>query len=824
MISILVWYVAMQCVGALGSVLTARLFPALPDRGYCAGKTIGVVLVGVVLWLGTAVGLLRNGVGGALLAVFAVLAIATSLRGRASALDDLLGWVRDHRALVIAAELIFLVAFAGWCLVRAHDPGADHTEEPMDLMLLAAVSTSDTFPPRDPWLSGQPISYYYLGYWLLGTLGHLAGTAPELTYNLGQATWFGLLLVGTFGLGYDLASLAEPAPRALDRRAAIATGVGAAAAVGLTANVALPLEWLRRWRAGTADALWTENWWWWRSSRVVQDRGVDGAAIEAITEFPFFSYLLGDNHPHLLSMPVVVAALTLALALFACAAAPAPPRPRPFAAFVCGPGLALILVVAGALAAINTWDVPVVWSILVVAAGAAAARASWSAAAPHREEAVTAGGGSLDARRTRGATRSAVAAAVATGAVLAVGSAVLFLPYHLTAASQVRGVLPNLLHPTAPAQMIVMFATLAPGVVLLVAGAWDSRAARLRHALALWLAILGAAALWLIVAGALATWGGAWEEWVSEALGAQDKASLPRLALARWLAGWPTLALLAGGFALTLEALRGRWVSVGRARADGVTFALLLAAAGVGLVVVPELLYLHDSFGTRMNTVFKFWYQAWLLLACASALGIGLAWDRGGRPRAAALLALFAFAPGLVYPVAALDAKTAGFGSSEPTLDASAWVARWRPAELEAIRWIRRATPRDAVVVQRSGASYRAEHNLPSVLTGRATLLGWGGHEFQWRGTAFARLAAGREEALARIYAPASSEDLAGALAAWDVAYVYLGPEERARYGVTGEQESVLAEAMDVVFENEAVRIFRSRADAGPDAAERRLR
>jgi uncharacterized membrane protein len=253
-----------------------------------------------------------------------------------------------------------------------------------------------------------------------------------------------------------------------------------------------------------------------------------------------------------------------------------------------------------------------------------------------------------------------------------------------------------------------------------------------------------------------------------------------------------------------------------------VSFALLLAAAGIGLVLLPELVYLQDSFGTRMNTVFKFWYQAWLLLACAGALGIALAWRRRGAAGAAALLGVLGLAAGLIYPAVALETKTGGFGSPHPTLDALAWVERWRPAELEAIRWIRRSTPRDAIVVQRSGDSYRPEHNLVSVVTGRPTLLGWGGHEVQWRGESFGRLAAGREEALARIYAPPSREELVGALAAWGVGYVYLGPEERNRYGVTDAHEAIFKEAMDVVFENGAVRIFRNRDRLEPAEPRRR--
>ncbi len=229
--TIALWYVWLECLGAIGLVLVWRACRALPDRGYCAAKTLGALLVGLVAWWGYALGLLRNTMGGVAIAVFvlaavAALALGPSLAhggsgrgGRAAAAAEIAQWVRRRWRLIVAVELLQVVAFLGWCLVRANDPSADHTEEPMDLMLLVAVSTSDSFPPADPWLSGYPISYYYLGYWLLGAIGHLVGTPPEITYNLGQATWYGLLVVGCFGLAYNLVASSRPG--------ASADGVGA---------------------------------------------------------------------------------------------------------------------------------------------------------------------------------------------------------------------------------------------------------------------------------------------------------------------------------------------------------------------------------------------------------------------------------------------------------------------------------------------------------------------------------------------------------------------------------------------------------------------
>ncbi len=174
------WYVAMQLCAVAALPLAIRFFGDLPDRGYAFAKVLGVFLVGVALWLGTSYGLLRNEFGGAMLALGAVTAVSYGFGGwRAlqAAWDDTASAGRGRQWYVVSVETLFLVAFGVWAWVRAHDPAANHTEQPMDLMFMNSIWTSPTYPPRDAWLAGYPISYYYLGYWLLTTLGHLSSTA-----------------------------------------------------------------------------------------------------------------------------------------------------------------------------------------------------------------------------------------------------------------------------------------------------------------------------------------------------------------------------------------------------------------------------------------------------------------------------------------------------------------------------------------------------------------------------------------------------------------------------------------------------------------------
>src|SRR5688572_9321028 len=140
LIDFLGWYVVVQVISLAALPLTFRLFAALPDRGYAFAKSMGILLVGGVLWLGTSYGVLRNEAGGAWLSLL-IVAILSGTVG----LPVLRAWLHGRNTehtprpfppgrYVLLAETLFLSAFVVWTLVRAHDPAINHTEEPMDLM------------------------------------------------------------------------------------------------------------------------------------------------------------------------------------------------------------------------------------------------------------------------------------------------------------------------------------------------------------------------------------------------------------------------------------------------------------------------------------------------------------------------------------------------------------------------------------------------------------------------------------------------------------------------------------------------------------------
>jgi len=88
-------------------------------------------------------------------------------------------------------------------------------------------------------------------------------------------------------------------------------------------------------------------------------------------------------------------------------------------------------------------------------------------------------------------------------------------------------------------------------------------------------------------------------------------------------------------------------------------------------------------------------------------------------------------------------------------------------------------------------------------------LLGWAGHEIQWRGSD--RDFRGRAEDIDQIYLSEDWAQVSYLLRKYNATYIYVGHLEKAKYGQGAGQQ--LAPFMDVAFENEGVVIYQVRQD-----------
>ena len=253
------------------------------------------------------------------------------------------------------------------------------------------------------------------------------------------------------------------------------------------------------------------------------------------------------------------------------------------------------------------------------------------------------------------------------------------------------------------------------------------------------------------------------------------------------------------------------WLSKQPDPQHGLVFALMLAALGLLLIMGPELLHVDDSFGgawERMNTVFKLYYQAWILLSAAAGYAIfhmlklrdGAVGGKLILARVWLLALVVLLACSAYYPLAAAATKGDPQGR-DPTLDG---LAHLPSDERAAIEFIRSDAGRDSAVLEAFGDDYTPFGRISSS-TGLPTVLGWAGHEVQWRGSH--EPLSGRREDIEAIYTTNDVEQARRLLDKYGVDYVYVGDRERQAYGEAGLGK--FDEFMDAVFQQGSVTVYR---------------
>jgi len=379
--SLLFWWLALVFITVITWPIAFGVFGNLRDRGYGFSKALGLILVGWLAWTLTRLPFLTNNLLPLALAFLFLLLLSVWVWKRKG--EEMRAFWRAHRKLILLSEGIFAGAFLLFVFIRVLNPDLwqpwQGGEKLMEFAFFNAVTRTPTFPPYDPYFAGGTMNYYYYGYQLLAVLVKLTGIKTSIAFNLAIPTLFALTAAGVFSLVYSLA----PRPRILGGTSWWRRGVGAGlvgvfivsimgnleggliifrqiaerSASDFTSNIPLlqstvhTVAGLRDVLGGTMD-LPTYNFW--APSRVI---------AATINEFPFWSFLFADLHPHMIGIPFTVLFLALAYNLVAGYGHSWASEGRLEGLL----GLLALPLTLGAIGAINTWDLPTYFGIGVLA-------------------------------------------------------------------------------------------------------------------------------------------------------------------------------------------------------------------------------------------------------------------------------------------------------------------------------------------------------------------------------------------------------------------------------------------------------------------------
>lgn len=259
--------------------------------------------------------------------------------------------------------------------------------------------------------------------------------------------------------------------------------------------------------------------------------------------------------------------------------------------------------------------------------------------------------------------------------------------------------------------------------------------------------------------------------------------------LAAAVSGRPVLVTLAAMLALLA------WLALVH-RDDGSLDAVLLAALGIGLLLAPELVYVKDTYGVslyRMNTVFKSYFQAWILLAPAVPVLLENALRQLHVRRLAYAAIVLASLPHLLSALASVRGSSGG-------LDGLAWMTREDRMIVDFLRG------RDGTILEAVGPAYSDAGRISSA-TGSPAFLGWANHEIVWRGRGITGEVERRARVADAIYTSGDVQVIRNLTNRESIRFVVVGSRELASYD-EGRLEA-LAGAGATVLRAGAARVVR---------------
>ncbi|MDQ3328076.1 MAG: DUF2298 domain-containing protein, partial [Chloroflexota bacterium] len=631
------WWLCLELLGLAALPLTGFVFRCLPDRGYSLSKAVGWFVAAWGAWLAASLSVAPSDAGAARMAVsgLALVSIGLLATHRGGYLRAWIVFFRERTLYILAVDALFAAAFFGFVLLRSYSPEIVDTEKPMEYMYLQASMAARDMPPPDLWLSGHTVNYYYFGFYAQSFLALLSTVALPVAFNLALAGTFAVTLLCLAGIGYNAAVVSNVS--SFGRIVAAVLAPVLVLFVGNPEGAIQSWSALREGRDGDFFGLFIA------ATRVIDDR----AQGDTINEFPAYSFLLGDLHPHVLAMPLFALGLASSLALVLYLNRP---RRQLLA------GAAATGVLTGWLYMTNSWDVPVVASI---AAGSV----------------LIAGMHSSPQARSR--------ATVLVLGVLVVVAVVASLPFLIGFEAPVDR---NAQIPPRVASVPVLRT-----VGRYVAPVWWERTDAVEF-LRMWGVQLGLSLLVLVAYG---------------------RRILQRNFVAVLILSVLTMfaAVLLDAPVFLLAPLILHCVLLGCQERDlPVRWAFLLAAAGWGLVLLPELVYVRDVFENRMNTVFKFYFQAWQVLGVALAvllitalprLSLSLRGHRTAIP--GIVLVACALLASLVATFGGLRARADG---GRDGLDGTAFLRTRDSGAYAAATWLDGHSAPGDVVLEATGGAY----------------------------------------------------------------------------------------------------------------------
>jgi uncharacterized membrane protein len=626
-------------MGVLFYLPVSKVFSNFTDKGYAFSRTLGIFSTAYLSWVllhfktPNILLLIINGVVFTSLGVFLI-------KNRKL--------IKTKKVLLVE-EFIYLVCFVLYLLFRIYNPKIEGIEKFMDMAIVNNLAKTTFLPPQDVWYSQKLINYYYFGQMEVATLIRIFGIQGSYFYNLFLPTLFANTFLGIFSTALTLTNKYK-------------YGVLASLLVLVSGNLDLIYQKLQL----------TRNYYY---------AGARSLLDKAITEFPAYSFLIGDLHAHILNLPRVIVTLAIVSSIF-------------LNKKVSRAKTLVLGFILGSLFITNSWDFVIYVPLVTIIFG-------------------------VIALQTKKFKRNLI---VPFFTVIFV-SILSFLPFHLTFKPAVGGI-----------GLTKTFSGIEP--ILLMFGCF----------------------IFFTVCFVVAS--------------------------------------------LVKKEFKQNNILI-----------LLFVFYGFSIIVGTEIIFIKDIYFTanpeyfRANTVFKMWYQAWLILGISASYAIYYVinnTNKGTKYIFVTLCTLILISV-FIYPINGIYYLVRTNKSlSYRGLNGTMFLQDELSEEKKAIEWLNTSQKTPVVIIEKPGDAYTTD-SLFSVFTGNPTAVGWTNHEYGWRGD-WGEIAKVIQD-VNTIYTSTNIQEVEKMLDKYNVTYVIIGSKEIEKYGL-GAGKTV-KEIGQVIYNNPSVNIVK---------------
>ena len=318
------WAVVLLLFGLITLPLAAKIWEKFSSGGFFLSQPMGLIFTCLVLWTLAHLKIFKINLLCIVLSavIVGVLCYAPkTLRQSLIKKMDSKGFVEA----VVVEEFIFLVIFFLMCYFKGFLPDINGQEKYMDYSFIMSMLRNGELPAKDPWLSGFSINYYYFGQYIWSVMVKLTGIDSGIGYNLAMCSATAIPFAMSFSIGKFLIEAASEKGFTDNKIIKYVAGIASGLAVSVWGNShsffydqdSVGNGLLSTFKSWGIDVGRTDNFFYPDSTRYIGWNPVltENGGDYTIEEFPFYSFLVGDLHAHVISMMIVllIAAIILSL-------------------------------------------------------------------------------------------------------------------------------------------------------------------------------------------------------------------------------------------------------------------------------------------------------------------------------------------------------------------------------------------------------------------------------------------------------------------------------------------------------------------------------